>query len=334
MIKSNTKISRCAIHNDTMRGICMALLLTLFQFPTFAQVNSTAFDIFHRHDFDRNTLGSYNATEKRADWNITYDNRPGHPEIVNFDGGIRARNFYEAGKWAHQTGSDFGGILDNVGEEVYYTYQVNFQQGFDWGRAVKFPGLQMHPTMGAGGGLNPGNGGSSIRFQSDHLGRLKWYVYHHRMSTIWGEDLGWPGFQLNTGRWHTITLRVVLNTPGQANGILQVFVDDILVNTITTMVFRTTTSTQMINRQSVSTFMGGNDSSFAPSRNQYMWMDNFFVWKYSDSFLAANGSIARGRQTHPANHRLITPLSSNSATFQINTGVSPANSGKITIKAN
>lgn len=294
--------------------------------------NLEDFMIFHSHNFENNTLGGYNIEEKKRDWNIVYDNRQNHPEIVNFDGSKRGRNLYEKGKYAHQTGSDFGGSLNGISNEIYFTYQVFFEPGFDWGKAVKFPGLQMYPTMGAGQGLNPGNGGSTIRFQSNYQGKLRWYVYHHKMTTIYGESLGWDGFQLLPGQWYTITLRIVLNTPGESNGIIQVFVNDQLQNSQSNMMFRTGTSVQNINRQSISTFMGGGDSSFAPSKTQYSWIDNFFVWNYSDAYLKNNPTLARGRTLHPSSEKLVTPLTNiaNDAPKLIY-GVYPPNSGKIII---
>lgn len=296
------------------------------------RTNNNDFQVVHSHDFENNTLGTYNSNEHDRDWNRTYWNRPGHPHIVEFNGNKVARNLYEQGKWgARDTGSDFGGRLEPISDEIYFTYQVFFERDFHWGRAVKFPGFRMTPTMGAGNGLSPGTGGSTIRFQSDANGRLRWYVYHHRMQTTFGDNLGWEGFQLRTNQWHTITLRVVLNTPGATNGILQVWIDGKLADSKSNMVFRTASSPQSIDQQSISTFMGGNDSSFAPNRTQYMWMDNFFVWRYSQDYLRNNPGVARGFNLHNGNSNLYTPLDDRPqqeiTTTKINTSVVPLNSG-------
>lgn len=295
-------------------------------------INNDIFNIFHKHDFESNSLGSYKKEEKMRDWNLDYDNRPNFPEIVNFDGSKRARNYYEKGKFAHQTGSDFGGSIKGIPDEVYFTYQIFFEKGFDWGRAVKFPGLKMFPTIGAGKGLIPGNGGSTLRFQSDKNGKLRWYVYHHNMKSFYGDNLKWDGYQLVTDQWYTITLRVVLNTPGKSDGVLQVFINDKLQDSQSNMKFRTKSSVQNINRQSLSTFMGGADFSYAPSRSQYAWMDNFYIWTYSDTYYKNNPALAKGKVLHSSSSKLVTPLtnvSNNNSNLLYS--VHPANAGKIII---
>jgi|GEM_PF-2203345 len=297
------------------------------------RTNNSDFQIVHSHDFENNTLGPYNSDEHNRDWDRSYWNRPGHPHIVNFNGRKVARNLYEQGKWgARESGSDFGGRLAPISDEIYYTYQVFFERDFHWGRAVKFPGFRMTPAMTAGGG-STNNGGSIIRFQSDSNGRLRWYVYHHRMQTNFGDNLGWGGFQLLTNQWYTITFRVVLNTPGVENGILQVWIDGQLVDSRTGLLFRTNSSPQSINQQSISTFMGGNDASFAPNRTQHMWMDNFFVWRYSQEYLNANPNVARGFNLQSGNSKLYTPLDDRPQqeikVSKITKEITPANSGTI-----
>lgn len=297
--------------NSRKLGIAVTKYLT--QIGALEEVEpepSETFNIIHSHNFENNTLGSYGSTAKDADWDITYDNKPNYPTIVDFQGSRRGRNTHQQGQFGPSAGGDFGGSLPSISNEVYISYSMYFENGFDWGIAVKFPGLRMHPTMGAGNGGGSSTGGSTIRFQSNSQGKLRWYVYHHQMTAPYGESLGWDGYQLSPNLWYRITIRVVLNTPGVANGILQAFVNDVLVNTQTGMLFRTNSSVQNINMQSISTFMGGDNSSYAPDHTQYSWMDNFFVWKYSDEYLTANPTVARGFQSHPNGHTLIRPFNS------------------------
>lgn len=246
--------------------------------PEPEQPEINPFHILHAVGFENKTPGSYSKEEKNKDWNIVYDNRPSQPEIVELDGQKWARNLYEKGKFGpRNSGCDFGGKVENAEDEVELSYKIKFEEGFEWPRGIKFPGLKMHPTMGAGNGLDPKDGGSTIRFQANNKGKLRWYVYHHEMKSIWGEWLGWDGFQLVPGKEYHIKLSIKLNTPDKSDGELKLFVNGNLENTQSGMKFRTKTSVQNINRLSVSTFMGGNDSTYVSPKTQYAYMNDFEV---------------------------------------------------------
>ena len=248
------------------------------------ELNSSDFIIIHSHNFDNNTLGNYVTTEKRSNWGnvggFSYDNRPGHPRIVNFDGGKRAMNEYLAGSKGDFTtsgnGADFAGALPAISDEIYHTYRIHFEKGFDFYANGKLPGFRMWPAIPAGQGLNPGNNGSIIYLTWTSKGELVWNVYHHKNTVQFGDRMGKPNgfFTMESGKWYEITFRIVLNTPGISNGILQIWVDGDLRDTVTGVLFRTTTSVQNINQQVIITFM---DWDISVRKTQYMWMDDFFV---------------------------------------------------------
>jgi hypothetical protein len=80
--------------------------------------------------------------------------------------------------------------------------------------------------------------------------------------------------------------RIKLNTPGQSNGILQVWVNNMTtpVVTINNLRFRTdNTKTWQINKFWFSTFFGGNDSTWAPTTAQTALFDDFKIWSPSVS---------------------------------------------------
>lgn len=293
------------------------------------------FVIFHSHDFESNTLGTYNNEEKRRDWGaIDYDNRPGYPQIVNFDGGKRIWNYYPQGSKGLQNGADFGAVIQNLSDEVYYSFRLYYEPGFDFYISGKLPGFRMQPQIKAGTGLNPGNNGAVVYLQVDQQGRMNWNVYHHKMTTAYGERMGSPFefYTIQTGKWIDVTYRIVLNTPGVANGILQVWIDGVLKNTATGVLLRTKTSVQNFNQQTLITFM---DWDVAVRKNQSMYMDDFFTWKYSPEYLSSNPVVAKGLMVHPSSHNLITPLDQNLTQplkYKINTSAFPVEGGKVIIK--
>jgi hypothetical protein len=293
------------------------------------------FVIFHSHDFENNTLGTYNNEEKRRDWGaIDYDNRPGYPQIVNFDGGKRIWNYYPQGSKGLQNGADFGAVIQNLSDEVYYSFRLYYEPGFDFYISGKLPGFRMQPQIKAGTGLNPGNNGAVVYLQVDQQGRMNWNIYHHKMTTNYGERMGSPYefYTIETGKWIDVTYRIVLNTPGVANGILQVWIDGVLKNTATGVLLRTKTSVQNFNQQTLITFM---DWDVAVRKNQSMYMDDFFTWKYSPEYLSSNPVVAKGLMVHPSSHKLITPLDQNLTQplkYKLNTSSFPMEGGKVIIK--
>ncbi|WP_343852259.1 polysaccharide lyase [Algoriphagus jejuensis] len=298
------------------------------------KANLDKFDIIHSHNFENNTLGSYNNEEKRRDWGVLdYDNRPGYPQIVNFDGGKRAKHYFPKGSLDGRNGSDFGAVIKNPSEEVYYSFRMYHEPGFDFYISNKLPGFRMWPSIPAGSGRNPGNGGGVVYLQIDAFGRMNWNVYHHKMTSNSGERMGTPinFYTIKTGEWVDVTYRIVLNTPGESNGILQVWINGELKNTATNVLLRTKTSVQDLNQQVMITCM---DWDVPVRRNQSMYMDDFFTWKYNPTYLNNNPSVARGLKLHSASHKLVTPLDQNveeAATYSITAPASPSNGGKVTV---
>jgi len=299
---------------------------------------SNDFVILHSHDFDNNTLGSYNKAEKIRDWGtLDYDNRPGFPRIVNFDGGKRIWNYYPQGTKGLQNGADFGAAIKNTSEEVYYSFRMYYEPGFDFYISSKLPGFRMQPTIKAGYASSPfkrGNKGSIVYLQIDQQGRMNWNVYHHQMTTDSGERMGSPYefYTIVTGKWIDVTYRIVLNTPGVANGILQVWIDGELKNTATGVLLRTKSSVQNLNQQTLITFM---DWDVPVRKTQSMYMDDFFSWKYSPQFLNSNPAVAKGLKLHPSSHKLVTPLDQNVVVplkYKINTSSFPPEGGRVNIK--
>ena len=106
-------------------------------------------------------------------------------------------------------------------------------------------------------------------------GTLENYVYHAGQRSRYGDDEYWNA-NAQPGTWHRIQHRIVMNTPGVANGIVEAWLDGIKVLSITKLTFRNTADIG-INLFYFSTFYGGNDASWAPAEDQYAYFDNFRI---------------------------------------------------------
>lgn len=184
--------------------------------------------------------------------------------------------------------------FDEGYDEAYLSYRVKFAAGFDFVRGGKLPGL-------AGGSAPSGSApADGVR---GWTGRLMW-------RTAFRGETGQPeqrtsglisyakhvfsGFAmdgrqedevfviepdtgeqsvLQSDRWYTIRQRVVMNTPGQRDGIQQIWLDGRLVHTETNLQYRNTADLK-IDRMFFSTFFGGGEV-WRSSKEEFAFFDDF-----------------------------------------------------------
>jgi hypothetical protein len=108
-----------------------------------------------------------------------------------------------------------------------------------------------------------------------------------------------PGYTLQPEVWYTITQRVVMNTPGSANGLVEGYINGKLCATHTGLRFRDI-STLQIDRVFFSNFFGGG--GIKPVQTENICFDDFYVYTYN-----SNVKVARGRVTNPAGTTISVP---------------------------
>src|SRR5690606_27041684 len=148
---------------------------------------------------------------------------------------------YPQGTW----GSGTNGAQWQVGfgrsyQELWLRYRVRFGNGFDPVRGGKLPGL-IGGEANTGGRPSTGTDGWSARMMWRRDLDVVQYVYHADQPTQYGEDFPWNiGGQRRfvPGTWHTIEHRVVMNTPGENDGIIQGWLDGELALDVRTLRFR------------------------------------------------------------------------------------------------
>ena len=234
-----------------------------------------------RVDFDATERGEYTATAFHSDWpSVEWVTGLGtdRAEII---GGASAYSGHSLRlKYpAHTYGSRNQAIQAQIRlprnyEELYVSYRVRFAGDFDFVRGGKLPGL----TGGAGntGGNRPnGRDGWSGRMMWRRGGEAVQYLYHPDQPQTYGEDFNW-GRRFKPGRWHTVEHRFVMNTPGKNDGVLQTWFDGTQALYVDNLRFRDIDSFA-IDHFYISTFFGGGDSTWAPTKDEYISFDDFFV---------------------------------------------------------
>jgi len=207
--------------------------------------------------------------------------------IENFDGLKCLKNHYQEGHWGVgvESSNSEGGTGVNIfsvihetdgWDELYFTYNLFFEDGFDWGLGGKLPGLVVIP-WGSLGRPQPDEGSvCMLMWQPD--GKIKWYNYFHEdFDYKYGRGPVIPA-TFSTGKWFNITIRLVNSSPWGNDGLCEVFVDGILNHTMTNIRTREE-SDKFINAMTFNTFQGGGDNSYAPDVTKNMWMKGLEIFQ-------------------------------------------------------
>jgi len=254
---------------------------------------NTKVGVIYNQNFNSSTTGLYQGDQLNRDWESPFWHlgfEEGRVRIVNTGGrnGKAMQVTYPAGRYgaagsgAFLSDVQFGMGLPKTYEELYVAYDIRFAAGFDFVRGGKLPGLcgsdvSQAPNTGCntGGGYPTGYDGWSARGMWRENGELENYVYHASQRNFYGDDEFW-NVRATPGVWHRVEHRVVLNTPGRKNGILEAWFDGRKVLSLNNFEYRKT-NTIGINLFYFSTFFGGNDISWAPTTDQTMNFDNFVM---------------------------------------------------------
>lgn len=163
-------------------------------------------------------------------------------------------------------------------DELYCAYDVRFATDFNFVRGGKLPGL-VGGRANTGGNKPNGTDGWSARMMWRSRGDVVQYVYHPDQPTEFGEDFPWNlGGQraFRPGNWHRVEHRIVMNRPGQRDGIVQGWFDGALALDRRDVRFRHV-DTFAIDAFYYSTFFGGSDPSWAPSKDERVDFDQFVI---------------------------------------------------------
>jgi hypothetical protein len=149
------------------------------------------------------------------------------------------------------------------------SYELLFDEGFEFVKGGKLPGLCGGPETITGGKTCTGHDGWSARLMWRKDGRGQAYVYHAAKQKDYGDEFDFPDdVHFPIGVPLTVRIAVGMNEPGRCDGTLRVWMTD-AANHSQLVVDRSDlqyTNTDTIGVDSVlfNTFHGGHDASWAP----------------------------------------------------------------------
>jgi len=246
--------------------------------------NQEAERIFEQ-DFEHHQPGLYTEAMLDADWQMpTWSQgvEQGRVSIISTDDETNqalAVQYPQGQFGTSETGAQWKLLFDQSYESVRLTYRMQFHAPFDFVKGGKLPGL-IGGQGNTGGGIPTGTDGWSARMMWRSKGNAVQYVYHPDQPNNYGEDLPWSidqqSIQFLPGQWHEVVHEIQMNTPGQNDGRITCWFDGVKALETEAMRFRDIDDFA-IDGLYFSTFFGGSNSSWATTKDEAIWFDDFQI---------------------------------------------------------
>ncbi|MBN8414377.1 hypothetical protein LCL99_11535 [Halomonas denitrificans] len=156
------------------------------------------------------------------------------------------------------------------------SYRVRFEQGFDFVKGGKLPGL-FGGEAPSGGDDVTGENGFSMRYMWRENGQGELYEYVVGGDNDYGDSIARGRFSFPSGQWVTLEQEIILNDPGQANGVARVWVNGQPLIEQTDITYRTSDSVH-IDGLMFSTFFGGHGKDWRTPRDQHVDFADFHFY--------------------------------------------------------
>ena len=238
-------------------------------------------------DIARSSL--FDRLDWARNWFIREDGRWGEENLAviddetgRFDRVLRVR--YPAGSASPRVsrednaplgGSQFYADLDIEPQaSLRLSYYLRFSENFDFVKGGKLPGF-FGGTVHSGGDIPDGTNGFSTRFMWRRNGKGEVYAYLPT-SEEYGTSIGRGNWRFRPGQWYRLEQEVILNTPGESDGKIIVWVNGEKVVDRDNLKFRTTEDLK-IEGILFSTFFGGGNSSWATPEDVSIYFADFVV---------------------------------------------------------
>lgn len=190
------------------------------------------------------------------------------------------------------------------------SFDVYFEAGFEFVRGGKL-GFGLRGGAGTTGCKPIVPDGWSARVMWRSGGTFEVYYYHQDRQNRCGDKItakiDGEAIKLQTEQWYSMSLDVKVNDIGAANGAVSLLLGDFVVANRTGIRWRAPCSgcrNARVTTLSLSTFYGGADSSWSPSKRTYALFDNVVVMDTAardpapdfcrDGTLGASGTICCG----------------------------------------
>ncbi|ERP39068.1 polysaccharide lyase [Chitinivibrio alkaliphilus] len=233
-------------------------------------------------DFNDHSPGPYTQAMAEADfpnaqWYMGMEQ--GRGEIVQGaqEGEQALRMVYPGNTFGpHENGIQIKAVLSETVDTAWAVYTVRFEEGFDFVRGGKLPGLCGGDCI-TGGQTPDGTNGWSARIMWRSEGDGVQYVYlpdHRAADFPWNYVL--PQKRFEPEKWHTVVTRIIMNTPGESDGSIYSWFDGELSLVREDLTFRDIEELA-IDVFYISTFFGGSSQDWAPPYDVYAEYGSFLV---------------------------------------------------------
>lgn len=306
-------LASCESHDELAVIPSVIMADTLAEVKTFKAekakiADSEKYMIVLAENLNSNTTGTYKTADWLENWNYpNWANRKnGLGKMVKQGSNIYLNQSFAKGAFNVSGGYQWHSKFDKGYDELYFSYKIKFSDGFkDKNLQGKLPGLSGGKSN-SGGYLPTGKDGWSARLMF-HGTQVKFYMYYPEVYKLFGDSKPvknksyWgmgpvfnPGYTLKTGVWYTITIRVVMNTPGKSNGLVEGFINGKLCASQKGIRFRDISSLK-IDRIFFANFFGA--SGKPPSKTESICFDDFAVYTYNPSVKVAKSFAANDEGT-------------------------------------
>lgn len=275
--------------------MCNKFILVLFSLSfsisVFSQVSKP-----YKVDFENHQSGSYTLEMMQrdfpsADWYHGYEYD--RASIVKENGNSVLRIKYPQGcvgpNYGEGCGIQIKWNLPEPSNRMWVQYRIKFEEGFDFRKGGKLPGLCGGKAYTGGNKPASKGDGWSARIMWRENGSIYQYMYYVEQIGNYGDYWEWKDEAATTsgfvpGRWHTVTTEIILNTvnagvqTGNHDGSLRSWLDGQLVlekNGLRLVDF----DDQLIDWFYISTFHGGSSSDWAPLHDSYICYDDIVISK-------------------------------------------------------
>ena len=269
----------------------------------------------YQNTFDDLPVGVYSVDQAKEAFEVSFfkgaeEGRVAVTEFQNKGNVLRA--LYPKGKVkTNDSGFHTKLFWDEGGnekhEELYLSYNIYIPADFEFRAGAKIPGLAYQTK----------DRNMSVRLMWRRDGRLEYYNHFNTRPTWqgWSASVDWSftgpysdlvngevqadQAKLIKGQWNHIELYNKLNTPGESDGVMRAWLNGELALDITDNEdYRQADEGDIgLNCIYLSTFFGGSDETYQPTKDQYAYFDDF---KISKTRIGFNGQI-----TDPINEEVI-----------------------------
>jgi hypothetical protein len=256
-----------------------------FSCSAFAQVNYTGFEglpdesVFSQQDGTASWAGQGFETL----WVEGFNQNRAHIDNAFAKAGNNSlRIFYPKNNFGTKNTGAQVPIQLKPSAQYYVSYWLRFSDDFSWGTASeggKLPGLAGGDRC-SGCIVCNGSNGFTARLMWRTGGKLVLYLYHMDKVNLCGDDHALqlsPGkdFYTPKGEWIQITERVKINSDGNHDGEVEVWING--QPALLKKEIKFVTNGSLVDTFYFSTFHGGNDPGWSPKVDSFLWFDEIKI---------------------------------------------------------